>query len=305
MRVVKGHPIDKKPAYWLSLSCLSICTSLEVIDVVPPEAISAAARAALSTLAGALIALLLAAAAATPVLAHGYTTHPTGRQLFCAQRVVTDCGPIQYQPHGVEGPKGFPYTGPADGLICAGGNVEFAPLDNPRGGNWPKTRLAAGERFEFGWTFTAARSTSSVEYFITEDGWNPHAPIGRVDLDPAPFLTVPLGGQPAREYDHSGTLPAGKSGHHVILTVWTVADTDNAFYACADVDFADDGDELEGPDKPEPGECTAPAWNFAAAYNAGEFVSHDGTQYRAKWWTRAEEPGTTGEWGAWESLGNC
>ncbi|MGW2849460.1 lytic polysaccharide monooxygenase, partial [Streptomyces sp. NPDC001274] len=35
---------------------------------------------------------------------------------------------------------------------------------------------------------------------------------------------------------HSGVLPQ-KSGKHLILGVWTIADTGNAFYACSDVTF--------------------------------------------------------------------
>ncbi|MDH2392770.1 carbohydrate-binding protein [Streptomyces sp. HNM0663] len=34
-------------------------------------------------------------------------------------------------------------------------------------------------------------------------------------------------------------------------------------------------------------------------------VSHDGHNWKSRWWTRAEEPGTTGEWGVWQDLGIC
>lgn len=47
------------------------------------------------------------------------------------------------------------------------------------------------------------------------------------------------------------------------------------------------------------------AWQSGAVYVGGDRVSHNGTEYRAKWWTTNEEPGTTGEWGVWESLGAC
>ena len=36
---------------------------------------------------------------------------------------------------------------------------------------------------------------------------------------------------------HSCTIPDDKSGHHVILAVWTVGDTDAAFYNPADVNI--------------------------------------------------------------------
>ena len=45
---------------------------------------------------------------------------------------------------------------------------------------------------------------------------------------------------------------------------------------------------------------TAPQWNTSEIYWGGEEVSHNGKRWRAKWWTRGEEPGTTGQWGVWE-----
>ena len=54
-----------------------------------------------------------------------------------------------------------------------------------------------------------------------------------------------------------------------------------------------------------PGQCTAPPWDPSAVYVGGDVVSHNGRQWRAKWWTQGEEPGTTGEWGVWEDLGPC
>ncbi|WP_049579174.1 lytic polysaccharide monooxygenase auxiliary activity family 9 protein [Streptomyces sp. SBT349] len=170
--------------------------------------------------------------------AHGYTTSPTSRQLHCSQGAVSDCGAIQWEPQSVEGPKGFPNAGPADGTICAGGNSQFAELDNPRGGAWPATSLNSGQSHTFNWTFTARHSTSEFQYYITNDSYNPNEPLTRADLDRTPFLTVPLGGrQPGATESHTGTLPGGKSGRHIILSVWNVADTGNAFYACSDVQF--------------------------------------------------------------------
>jgi chitinase len=46
-------------------------------------------------------------------------------------------------------------------------------------------------------------------------------------------------------------------------------------------------------------------WNRTAVYVGGDRVSHNRVNYRAKWWTQGEEPGTTGQWGVWESLGSC
>ncbi|WP_043229890.1 lytic polysaccharide monooxygenase auxiliary activity family 9 protein [Streptomyces sp. NRRL F-5193] len=169
---------------------------------------------------------------------HGYTDSPISRQKLCANGTVTNCGSIQWEPQSVEGLKGFPAAGPADGTICAGGNSRFAQLDDPRGGAWPTTKVTAGQSYSFRWQFTARHATTDFRYYITKNGWNPNSKLTRSQLDPQPFLTVPYNNQqPPSTLSHSGTIPAGKSGRHLILAVWTVADTANAFYACSDVQF--------------------------------------------------------------------
>ncbi|MET9292902.1 lytic polysaccharide monooxygenase [Streptomyces sp. NPDC003077] len=169
---------------------------------------------------------------------HGYTDSPVSRQVLCAKGTVKNCGEIQWEPQSVEGPKGFPARGPADGKICAGGNSRFAQLDDPRGGNWPATKVSAGSSYTFTWRFTASHATTDFRYYITKDGWNPSKPLTRADLNLTPFLTVPYNGQrPPYTLSHPGTLPSGKTGKHLIVAVWTVADTANAFYACSDVEF--------------------------------------------------------------------
>ncbi|MBA0049635.1 chitin-binding protein [Streptomyces sp. AJS327] len=169
---------------------------------------------------------------------HGFSQDPMSRQGFCANGTVTDCGAIQHEPQSVEGPKGFPAAGPEDGLICSGGNEGFKQLDDPRGGDWPTTKVTAGENFTFTWKLTAAHATTDFQYYVTKDGWDPSKPLTRADLESEPFLTVPMDGkQPPSEWSAEGQLPEGKSGQHMILGVWNIADTANAFYACSDVEF--------------------------------------------------------------------
>ncbi|MEL5958023.1 lytic polysaccharide monooxygenase [Streptomyces sp. NBC_01005] len=169
---------------------------------------------------------------------HGYTDNPISRQKLCANGTVTGCGNIQWEPQSVEGPKGFPAAGPADGKICSGGHGEFAQLDDPRGGNWPATNVTGGQGFSFRWQFTARHATTDFRYYITKDGWDPTKPLTRADLESQPFMTVPYGGkQPPATLTQQGTIPTQKSGKHIILSVWNIADTANAFYACSDVQF--------------------------------------------------------------------
>ncbi|MCX5412375.1 lytic polysaccharide monooxygenase [Streptomyces sp. NBC_00059] len=169
---------------------------------------------------------------------HGYTDSPISRQKLCANGTVTNCGNIQWEPQSVEGPKGFPAAGPADGKICAGGNSQFAQLDDPRGGAWPATKVTAGQGYSFRWQFTARHSTSDFRYYITKNGWDSTKPLTRAALESQPFMTVPYGNQqPPATLTHQGTIPTQKTGKHIILAVWNVADTTNAFYSCSDVQF--------------------------------------------------------------------
>ncbi|MFB7558446.1 lytic polysaccharide monooxygenase auxiliary activity family 9 protein [Streptomyces brevispora] len=169
---------------------------------------------------------------------HGYTDNPISRQKLCANGTVTGCGNIQWEPQSVEGPKGFPAAGPADGAICSGGHGEFAQLDDPRGGNWPATHVTAGQGFSFRWQFTARHATTDFRYYITKNGWDPTKPLKRSDLESQPFMTVPYGGmQPPATLTQQGAIPTQKTGKHIILSVWNIADTANAFYSCSDVQF--------------------------------------------------------------------
>ncbi|MFI9587967.1 lytic polysaccharide monooxygenase [Streptomyces sp. NPDC052236] len=188
-------------------------------------------------------ALVGLAVAGTTMLAggsansHGYTESPISRQKLCANGTVTNCGNIQWEPQSVEGPKGFPAGGPANGKLCSAGLGQFAQLDDQRGGAWPTTKLTSGANHTFRWRFTAMHRTTDFKYYMTKPGWNANVPLTRAALETQPFLTVPYGGnQPPETLSHSGRLPT-RSGRHMILAVWAVHDTSNAFYACSDVRF--------------------------------------------------------------------
>ncbi|MFF2046145.1 lytic polysaccharide monooxygenase [Kitasatospora sp. NPDC058170] len=191
-----------------------------------------------------IIGAVLAAAAAVPLVtaapaqSHGFINLPPSRSALCGAGVVTNCGDIQWEPQSVEGPKGFPSRGPADGTICAGADARWAPLDNPRSGKWPTTKVTGGQQLTFTWEIEARHSTTNFRYFLTKPGYDATQKITRAALDLTPFLTVPYNGrQPAATTTHTATLPTGRTGHHVVVAVWDVADTANAFYSCTDVQF--------------------------------------------------------------------
>lgn len=53
------------------------------------------------------------------------------------------------------------------------------------------------------------------------------------------------------------------------------------------------------------GSCPSPLWSRTAVYVGNNTVSWNSHEWRAKWWTQGEEPGTTGQWGVWEDKGAC
>ncbi|MBL1087577.1 RICIN domain-containing protein, partial [Streptomyces actinomycinicus] len=53
------------------------------------------------------------------------------------------------------------------------------------------------------------------------------------------------------------------------------------------------------------GSCTDPAWDSTTIYTGGETVSYRHGRWKARWWTRNNEPGGPTNWGQWEEAGVC
>ncbi|MGL4475147.1 MAG: lytic polysaccharide monooxygenase [Shewanella sp.] len=65
--------------------------------------------------------------------------------------------------------------------------------------------------------------------------------------------------------------------------------------------------EINGTTPPLPPEPPVPPvtgdeWNMEATYTEGQQVTHNQVLWQAHWWTKGEEPGTTGEWGVWRAV---
>ncbi|GLZ76313.1 chitin-binding protein [Actinorhabdospora filicis] len=193
-------------------------------------------RAALTLLASAVATLLLLLAGGE-AYAHGYTNAPISRALYCQMGTARNCGPIQWEPQSVEGPKGFPNGGPSDGRLCSANLSQFGQLDDQRNGGWPANSVSGGSSYTIKWKLTAAHATTDFKYYLTKPGWNQTAKLTRSALNLTPIATFPYGGrQPPSSVSHTVTLPA-LSGRHMLYAVWTIADTGNAFYQCSDLQF--------------------------------------------------------------------
>ncbi|EOV9527095.1 MULTISPECIES: lytic polysaccharide monooxygenase [Bacillus cereus group] len=171
--------------------------------------------------------------------AHGYVESPSSRSYLCSEGVNVNCGPIQYEPQSVEGVGGFPQSGPVDGQIAGAGN--FPNLDVQTAERWKKVTIQGGKN-EFKWKLTAPHSTKEWKYYITKKDWNPNKPLSRSQLDLIPFYVKNDGGvKPGVTVTHEANVPTDRSGYHLILAVWEIADTGNAFYQVMDVNLVNNG----------------------------------------------------------------
>lgn len=182
------------------------------------------------------LAGLLGLAGAAAAQAHGYVGGP-GSELTArvAMRANTGMGAAQYEPQSLEAPKGFPEAGPADGQIASAGGKFGGTLDEQSATRWVKNVITPGPH-TISWTYTQAHATAKWHYYITKQNWDPDAPLTRSELEP--LLTVPWDGtMPSSPTVQTIDVPADHSGYQVILAVWDVADTGNAFYNVIDVDI--------------------------------------------------------------------
>jgi len=138
-------------------------------------------------------------------------------------------------------------TPPADGRIASAGKDFAAVLDEPRS-DWPKHEVTGGRAFTLTWGFHAEHKTRRYNYFVTRDSWDPSSPLTRAQFDPEPFHVVQNACQPFWDCDdlvptnptvHQMVLPQ-RTGYHVLLAIWEVADTPHAFHQVVDLAFVQD-----------------------------------------------------------------
>ncbi|MFC4078317.1 lytic polysaccharide monooxygenase [Salinithrix halophila] len=171
--------------------------------------------------------------------AHGYIKSPASRSYLCKQGKNKGCGPIQYEPQSLEAKGSFPKSGPSNGHIA--GADRFPELDAQKSTRWKKVTLRGGKK-TFKWHLTAPHSTAKWKYYITKKNWNPNKPLTRAALESKPFCSFNDGGsRPSSTVTHPCKVPTDRSGYHLILGVWEVADTGNAFYQVVDVNLVNKG----------------------------------------------------------------
>ncbi|MFF5296495.1 lytic polysaccharide monooxygenase auxiliary activity family 9 protein [Paractinoplanes globisporus] len=159
------------------------------------------------------------------------------------------------------------------GQLCSGGTggpYNFTGFNLARN-DWPVTHLTSGKTIEIDYN-DWAKHPGTFSLYITKDGYDPTKPLAWSDLNPTPFSQVtnpPANGGPGTDDGHywwNATLPSGKTGKHLIYSVWARSDSTETFYGCSDVVFDGGNGEVTGvgnpvtppPTTPTTGPTTSP-----------------------------------------------
>lgn len=170
----------------------------------------------------------------TSGFAHGYVTFPGSRAYFgtaAAGNLNQNVGRAQWEPQSIEAPKNTFI----DGKLASAGVTGFEPLDEQTATRWHKSVINPGN-LTISWNLTAQHRTSTWDYYITKTGWNPNAPLKISDFE----LIAQIDDKatvPPKIVNQTITVPQDRKGYHVILAVWNISDTTNAFYQAIDVNI--------------------------------------------------------------------
>lgn len=193
--------------------------------------------------------LLVTAAAVTPASAHGAPTDPVSRVSACSPEggdransaacraaIAANGAPFTaWDNLRIAGVNGRDRQVVPDGKLCSGGLAAYRGLDLARA-DWPSTRLAPGGTLKLTYRSTIPH-TGTFKLFLTKPGYDPKKPLTWADLPERPFASVT--DPPLRDgsYRFSAKLPADRSGHHVLYTIWQNTSTVDTYYSCSDVVF--------------------------------------------------------------------
>ncbi|MEW9549788.1 lytic polysaccharide monooxygenase [Nonomuraea sp. NPDC050783] len=201
----------------------------------------------ISAAAGSLLATVTGVALATgPAGAHGALESPVSRAAACGATGASAACRAAAAVKGSALPGGWDDLRVAnvggrdrqvipDGKLCSGGLPGFRGLDLARK-DWPATRVRAGARFTFRYRGTIPHR-GTFRLYVTRPGYDPARPLRWSALEREPFLTVRDPKLVDGSYVFKGRLPSGRTGRHLIYTIWQNSDTPDTYYSCSDVVF--------------------------------------------------------------------
>ncbi|MET7452022.1 lytic polysaccharide monooxygenase [Streptomyces sp. NPDC005574] len=197
--------------------------------------------------AAALAPLLLWAAG--PAQAHGAPTDPVSRVFACSPDGGTASGSSACR--AAVAANGSPFTAwdnlrvagvggrdrqtIPDGKLCSGGLAAYKGLDLARS-DWPTTRLTPGATMTMKYASTIAH-TGTFRLYLTKPGYDPTKPLAWSDLPQQPFAQVTDPALTDGAYRIRAKLPADRTGHQVLYTIWQNSSTPDTYYSCSDVVF--------------------------------------------------------------------
>ena len=224
--------------------------------------------------AGVVAGLGLVGSAPEPAVAHGAQLFPGSRQYFCWVDGLQDNGQIiptnpacvdAVNQHGTNTSYNwFANLHPSaagrtvgfipDGRLCDGGGggpFDFEPYNMMRD-DWPITHLTAGASYEFRHNNWAAHP-GRFDVYVTEQGWDPSAPLAWSDLELVDTVTDPpqSGGPGGLNYYYWDVeFPSNRTGRHLVFTHWVRSDSPENFYSCSDIVFDGGNGEVTGLNPP-------------------------------------------------------
>ncbi|MEU9186974.1 lytic polysaccharide monooxygenase [Streptomyces sp. NPDC048484] len=190
--------------------------------------------------------LLLTVGAAGPAAAHGAPTDPVSRAVACSSeggqraqsaacRAAVASGVAVFDNLRLAGVDGRDRQVVPDGKLCSGGLAAYRGLDLARA-DWPSTRLTAGAGMTLTYRSTIPH-TGTFKLFMTEEGYDPTKPLKWSDLPSQPFATATDPKLVNGAYRIKAKLPSGRTGRHLLYTIWQNTSTPDTYYSCSDVVF--------------------------------------------------------------------
>lgn len=213
--------------------------------------------------------LLLTTVLAPPASAHGAVTDPPARVYGCYERWGDDFlsprmateDPMCYQawqadPNAMwnwnglyrDGVGGDHQRAVPDGQLCSGGltaNGRYAALDEP--GPWKTVDLPS--RFTLNLRDDAVHGADYIRVYVTKQGFDPTTQRLRwSDLE----LVAETGRMSTGARTPVDVYAPGRTGHHIVYTVWQASHMDQSYYFCSDVNFTGGGSAPSPTPTPTP-----------------------------------------------------
>ncbi len=160
----------------------------------------------------------------------------------------------------------MPFAGPSNFTLTFGGQTFGLVQDYPRGG-----------------------AVASPTPTATRTGGPTPTPTASAGMCTAPLWNVST--------VYAAPTDVTFNGHTWRNKWWTQGETPGMAQV-----WEDKGACGGAPSTQPPGPCTLPAWSSSTVYAAPTDVSHNGRNYRNKWWTQGETPGVAQ---VWEDKGAC